>query len=475
MLYPEGRSLAAQLHKGLLQRKWGKLFRSLHRSLFHSLQPDFAIRYLNLSTRQYVRLFSGHKLGVEELYMQPESDHRFASAGRDKRILLWDLRTPQPTQQLNEVQNPLVAFDPSGRVIATCRTAKCIELYDVRMLDANPCQRFRYQVDSPATWTQLQFSPDGKALLVATDYSCCFSVDAYNGGILQAYTGWRNCRHLPLKTCYTPDSQFILAGADKGCVHVWHSASGRTIEVLKSNSVLPIRCLQFNPEKIMFVTCNVRTCFWQIAEMSEREEAEDEQKSAERKERLLRHEKEVEWLMAEEQRIKGEKEQREKNQGKQQVKEEQRVKLERQEKKRKCEAKRKKKREQVGKLRNRYDEEDVQETQLQVEQKQHQVEKEQPGVQEQQERKEMLPRKRLRSTVNIPTIDLTCIEDSSSSDPDEVLEVASNGNRWVRGTMVRRRVVSIMPSPIKFPQPRRWQLWRQRRSPFEEGELPNDG
>ncbi|KAH8409619.1 hypothetical protein KR222_011615, partial [Zaprionus bogoriensis] len=231
--------------------------------IWNLLQLDFGIRYLNLSTRQYMRLFAGHEQAIRDLRFQPGSEHCFMSAGWDMKLMLWDLRAPCPCQQLNELQCPLGDVDPSGRVIATCKGPKCIEIYDVRMLKANPCQRFRYQVDSPAKWTQLQFAPDGRSLLVTTDYSCCFSVDAFDGSILQAYMGWSNSRHLPLQACYTPDSKFVMAGADRGCVHVWRAGSGKTVEVLKYNSAMPVRCLQFSPQKLMFVSCDISTHFWQ--------------------------------------------------------------------------------------------------------------------------------------------------------------------------------------------------------------------
>lgn len=507
------------------------------------LQMDFAIRYLNLSTRQYVRLFTGHKGHVMNLCLQPDSEHCFVSTGRDKQLLLWDLRTAQPTQHLDEVANPLVAFDPTGKVIATCKTAKCIELYDVRKLEANPCQRFCYQVDSPAKWTQLQFSPDGKALLVATDFSCCFSVDAYNGSIRQAYTGWLNHRHLPLQACYTPDSQFVLAGADRGCVHVWHATSGRTAQVLENSGAhSPIRCLQFHPKQMMFVTCDVITCFWQIKEkwMKKEEQAEEREHRFEPKEIVeqlvkqeeqeLKLEKEQEKEQAKIQEVmyedekKKRKEKRHKQakqkeqeedwsltdfeEWEQQEKEKELQKMEQDEvheeiqdevqketheevQEKRHEEMQEEAHEEVQEKMQQELQEDLQlELQVesqddwateQLEQREEQEEQEEQPDERQKEFEQQAqrPKKRLRSVVIIPTIDLTSVRDESSSEEDvEMMEDPKrwlDDGKWLRGKLVRRRIVSYSPRPLELPKPRRrWPVWPRRRSPIEEGELIED-
>ncbi|XP_034474097.1 WD repeat-containing protein 82 [Drosophila innubila] len=230
--------------------------------LHSSTRMDFALRCLDLRSRQHVRLFRGHTAKVRCLSFQPGSENHFMSAGRDNKVLMWDLRTSSYTRQLAKLECPLLAYDPAGLVFATSTRTELIEIYDVRMLSEKPCQKFHYVSNNLANWTQLQFAPDGKTILLATNYSCCFSVDAFNGSLVQAYTGHANDGHLPLQVSYTPDSQFVLSGADGGRVHVWNASSGQLVAVLLSNSNHPVSCLQFNPQTAMFVSSDVMTLFW---------------------------------------------------------------------------------------------------------------------------------------------------------------------------------------------------------------------
>ncbi|XP_017859207.1 PREDICTED: WD repeat-containing protein 82 [Drosophila arizonae] len=232
------------------------------RLLHSSSKEDYRIRYLDLISHQYLRYFKGHKRALRGLCFQPGSAHHFLSAGWDDRVLMWDLRCERYTEKLKHLQRPLVAFDPAGLVCATSHNAQRIEIYDVRKMGSKPCQKFDYQPTEGAKWTQLQFAPDGQSLLVSTDSGCCFSVDAFNGRLGQTYGSYANRDQLPLQACYTPDSQHVLAGADRGRVHVWHAASGQLMAVLHSRCREAVHCLQFHPHCSMFASSDESTRIW---------------------------------------------------------------------------------------------------------------------------------------------------------------------------------------------------------------------
>ncbi|XP_033149581.1 WD repeat-containing protein 82 [Drosophila busckii] len=190
---------------------------------------DCCICSLDLRTRRYVRLYRGHTQPVHTICFQPHSSHQFISAGQDDCLLLWDLRCHTYTHKLQELQQPLLAIDPAGLVFATSCGTSQIEIYDVRMLSRQPCQQYSYKCFDLANWTQLQFSPDGKHLLLSTDGSWCYSLDAFDGGLHQAYKVYVNAKREPLQACYTLDSQYVLAAgnaAGAGSVHVWQAHSG---------------------------------------------------------------------------------------------------------------------------------------------------------------------------------------------------------------------------------------------------------
>lgn len=192
---------------------------------------------------------------------QPEHANIFLSSGEDDQVYVWDLRSSKHTFRLTKLQRPLCAFNPKGSLLATTDSNR-IYMYDVRMLGEMPCSTYCYTAKDKAVWTQLQFAPDGKTLLISTDSSWCFSVSAFDGSFQQSFTGYSNKQRLPLEATYSPDSQFILSGADAGRIHVWRAADGIPVAVLAGNNVGPVKCLKFNPRATMFVSSDNLVAFW---------------------------------------------------------------------------------------------------------------------------------------------------------------------------------------------------------------------
>ncbi|XP_017130116.1 WD repeat-containing protein 82 [Drosophila elegans] len=232
------------------------------RVLHSSSKHDFSIRCLDLEARSCVRLFSGHSKVAHRLVSQPGNDNVFVSVGRDDQVYVWDFRASTHIYHLKQLVSPLCAFDPAGLVLATSTDTERIEIHDVRMLGEQPCQKFVYQVNDKAKWTQLQFAPNGKSMLLGTDHSWCFSVSAFDGTFQQSFSGYSNQQRQPLDASYTPDSQFILSGADEGRIHIWRAADGYPVAVLKGNNVGPVRCLRFNPKATLFVSSDLLLVFW---------------------------------------------------------------------------------------------------------------------------------------------------------------------------------------------------------------------
>ncbi|XP_037710334.1 WD repeat-containing protein 82 isoform X1 [Drosophila subpulchrella] len=232
------------------------------RALHSTSKYDFAIRCLDLETRHCVRSFSGHSKSVHRLASQPGNDNVFVSVGRDDQVYVWDFRSSTHIHHMKKLQGPLCAFDPAGLVLATSTDTERIEIHDVRMLGEQPCLKFVYQVNDKAKWTQLQFAPNGKTMLLSTDHSWCFSVSAFDGTFQQSFTGYANQLRQSLDATYTPDSQFILSGADEGRIHIWRAEDGYPVAVLKGNNVGPVRCLRFNPRATMFVSSDLLLAFW---------------------------------------------------------------------------------------------------------------------------------------------------------------------------------------------------------------------
>lgn len=207
---------------------------------------------------------------------------------------LWDTQTKNCQGQLYLRSPYLAAYDPSGTVFAVaCPSSGTILLYDARNYDKAPfatvdiveqCRR----VDSQCLvkgWTKLEFSNDGKSLLVGTRGNGHFLLDAFEG-TLKAYlhkpngsTGRLAVGETTSGTsldspahessgdcCFAPDGRYVLSGTKKD-VLVWDTlAATDDNKVLEPTWTLPDKresaVLAFNPRYNFFATADQELTFW---------------------------------------------------------------------------------------------------------------------------------------------------------------------------------------------------------------------
>jgi COMPASS component SWD2 len=165
-----------------------------------------------------------------------------------------------------------------------------ILLYDTANFDKEPFKTI--SVDDPQLikisypprpllMTSLEFSTNGKWLLVGTSGGVHYIMDAFDGPMLARLAG-----HVPLdpkqplgalpsrqisgeEVCWTPDSKFVLSGSEDGKIYIWDVGSrplqtplpGRDPETIQPIQVLeghvgPTRCIRFNPRFAMLATAS---------------------------------------------------------------------------------------------------------------------------------------------------------------------------------------------------------------------------
>jgi COMPASS component SWD2 len=246
------------------------------------------LRLLDLHNESYLRYFTGHSDKVTSLALSPSSDS-FMTCSKDDTVALWDLSSRNAQGKLKLATPYLVAFDPSGSVLAIAsQSTSSVLLYDFRNYDKPPFATFdltaheeRY---TPSTrgraWTRLEFSNDGKNLLVGTDYHGHFVMDAFEGNLkafLVGKTGGTG-RAAPVSNsgkplgqgdvCFTPDGRYAIGGGgEQADVLVWDinqaPASGLFLQPMAH---LPYRgrtaIIQTNPRYNMFATADREIVFW---------------------------------------------------------------------------------------------------------------------------------------------------------------------------------------------------------------------
>ncbi|RDA93345.1 hypothetical protein CP533_0326, partial [Ophiocordyceps camponoti-saundersi (nom. inval.)] len=281
--------------KSLLSKKYGvKLAKFTHTSssiIYASTKQNHAIRYLATHDNSFIRYFEGHEADVTCLAVHPGTDN-FISCSRDNTVRLWDTQTKHWQGQLM-LRNPtLAAYDPSGTIFAVaCPSSGTILLYDIRNYEKAPFATFDVveqcgPVDPQILirgWTKLEFSNDGKSLLLGTRGGGHLLFDSFDG-TFKAYlrkptAGTR--RQAPGEAvavvngntatdpasmessgdcCFTPDGRFVVSGT-KQDVLVWDTlGSASQSLILDPTWTLPDKreaaVVAFNPRFNFFATAD---------------------------------------------------------------------------------------------------------------------------------------------------------------------------------------------------------------------------
>lgn len=287
--------------KTFFSKKYGvDLPRFTHRNttiIYASTKEDDTIRYHSLHDNKYLQYFRGHKKRVISLEVSP-TDDGFISSSLDNTVRLWDLRTPSTRGLLNLPYSGVAAYDTSGVVFAVALNHYSkILLYDTANFDKEPFQTISVEDTAlskisfpprPLVMTSLEFSTNGKWLLVGTSGGAHYIMDAYEGHMLARLTGHRPLDpRQPLgaqatrlmsgeEVCWTPDSKFVLSGSEDGKIYIWDIGArgelqppkpGRDADAFQPSQVLeghvgPTRCLRFNPRFSMLATASNDLAFW---------------------------------------------------------------------------------------------------------------------------------------------------------------------------------------------------------------------
>lgn len=252
--------------KELKSQKYGvHLARFTHHAqsiIYASTKVDDGIRYLSTHDNSYIRYFKGHTDTVTCLALNPSND-TFVSCSQDNTVRLWALNSPNSQGLLKLHGSYLAAYDPSASVIAIASPpTQTILLYDVRNFDKPPFATFdlhemeqQYTPGSVGrTWAKLEFSNDGKHLVLGTTGGGHFALDAFEGSLKHfclrdtGTSGRRAAGEYASPgtvagqgdTCLSPDGQFLIGGSGDDGLLVWDLHSKQSADrILRPITDLP--------------------------------------------------------------------------------------------------------------------------------------------------------------------------------------------------------------------------------------------
>ena len=230
---------------------------------------DHAVRYLSLHDNRYLRAFRAHTAAVVALEMSPKEDI-LASASMDDTARLWDLRTVNCQGVLRfegRGHRPAVAFDPQGLVFAAAVSGGIIKLFDVRATDKGPFEEFSTaDLGRECSFSSIKFSNDGTLMLLATTHGVHALFDAFSGKLVRTFAGHAvgaEGAQQPLEACFSPDSAYVLAGAEDGAIWRWETANGNQPPAGPLRSHLaPVTAIKCNPTRMMIASADTALCLW---------------------------------------------------------------------------------------------------------------------------------------------------------------------------------------------------------------------
>ncbi|CCE65961.1 hypothetical protein TPHA_0N01800 [Tetrapisispora phaffii CBS 4417] len=241
--------------------------------IYSSTMKSFDIRHLNLETNQYLRYFTGHGALVSDIQMSPLND-TFLSSSYDESVRLWDLRASKAQAIIPSIVPSCIAYDPSGLVFAIGNPENYeIGLYDVANLTNGPFLVIKVDPNFTDKWNKLEFSNNGKYLLLASSMDRQLILDAFDGSKLFELSG---NNPFPLRefmdsgsACFSPDGKISLSTQYNGKIAIWSHADsisgGSTVKPVGYISAAPDSCprtIKFNPKYAMFVTADENVDFY---------------------------------------------------------------------------------------------------------------------------------------------------------------------------------------------------------------------
>lgn len=265
---------SGSVKRTLQSKKYGVgLIKHTHTSntaIHTSNKIDDTIRYLSLPDNKYLRYFTGHQKAVVTLCMSPIDD-TFLSGSLDKTIRLWDLKSPNCSGVMQTQGRPVANFDPEGLIFAVGINSEFVKLYDLRCFEKGPFNAFKVQNHhKDVNWTGLIFSPDGKQICITTDANALITLDSFIGTQSHTLTTTPetqsplipNSVQISCEATYSPDSQYLFAGTNKGSIYCWDTESGSEVTILKGTGSSPIQCVQFNPKYMLIASACSKMSFW---------------------------------------------------------------------------------------------------------------------------------------------------------------------------------------------------------------------
>ncbi|MDP6635492.1 MAG: protein kinase, partial [Phycisphaerae bacterium] len=192
------------------------------------------VRLHDLASGKLIKVFIGHKSVIDSVAFMP-GEKRFATAGRDGVVHLWNIARDKPTASMRGHGAGYafvydVIFTPDGKHLVTAGQDGLAHLWNTQI--AKRVRTFRSTGSDIRT---LAISPDGKLLAgIAVDGTATLW-DLLTGKIITLFRGHGL---LPLSVAFSPDGKSLATGGQKS-TRIWDLSTRQEGRLFGRLSALP--------------------------------------------------------------------------------------------------------------------------------------------------------------------------------------------------------------------------------------------
>lgn len=241
----------------------------------------YQVFYWSIHENEVIKTFDSSESEFIDINLNPNDD-TFLAINSAGILQVWDLSAVdmeplaifniREDQKLDDKFNINLAanFDTTGVVLAiaifieetsdvenkVASTSNRIDLFDVEKFEEG---RFgSWKLDSYGRITSLKFSNNGYYILTSTVKGEQLILDAFEGSLIRKFTIGSTGR---LESSFTPDSKFVISGADLGSIFVFDIENNKEIARLEGH-VKPCSQCKFSPTCIMIASACQNILLW---------------------------------------------------------------------------------------------------------------------------------------------------------------------------------------------------------------------